>query len=238
MTINVQPTLAANKRGRPRQRRSTRAPRDSPGAFVNDAWSLSKRAIRGINELRKLINTEFKFVDITGSGSVITQSGAFAHITSIAQGTDVSQRTGDSLKTQYIEFKAHLLINNSATRTMYRVIVFRDLENTGSVPVGTDLLKQAGTGNAPTSPFTYANLTRGDVPNRFTILLDEIGTLCINGQENAVLDFASHLTQHVRYSSTGAGNVREGALFVAFFSNESTNTPTVDWDIRLFYTDD
>ncbi len=237
MPSNKNSLIASTRSGRNR-RRNKRASRDSPGAFVNDAWALSKRALKGVNALRRLINTEYKICDTTGTASTMSQGGALAHLTAIAQGTNISERVGDSLKTQHIEFRGHVFINVAALFSSYRVVIFRDLENTGSAPVGSDLLKQAGTANAPTSPYTYVNNTIGDVPNRFTILYDEMGVVCNNGQENAILEYTSSLTQHVRYSGTAGGNTREGALYLAIFSSEAVNPPSMTWDIRLWYTDD
>lgn len=212
--------------------------KDSVSKFADDAWSLSKRAINGLNEIRKLINTEYKYIDNSTAGQSTSQSGVCNALTGIVQGTGVSQREGTSVKTEdlYLSFSA--FISGSATRSTARVILFRDHENVGASPAGSDLLEQVGTAQAALSDYAAINTQMGpDGVGRFTILYDEVVALSVTGEQVAHREFQCKLGQHVRWSSTTAVSTREGALFMMILTNETTNIPTIDWYVRVRYVD-
>ncbi len=194
-----------------------------------------------MNEIRKLVNIETKRFDITAAAFGTSQAGTVGQLNNMAQGADFNQRVGDSIRTQRLQFKAHVKMAAAATQTVVRVIIFRDHENTGTAaaPVGSDLLTRAGNPEVVCSPYNYFNYPQGPMsPGRFTVLYDEAVTLSITGEQNAYLNHDVPLSQHARYSGTAAANTREGALMVLFYCNEAVNTATADWCATLWYTDD
>ena len=208
------------------------------GEYAQDAYSLGVRTWKGLNAIRKLVNIEFKRFDINANGSATSQAGSVLQLSQIPQGTDNGQRVGNSLKCQHFRLCAHVLINGSATRSAVRVMVVRDLENTGSAPAGSDVLVSAGGSNCVTSNYLYTTHGIGTLPGRFTILFDEAVTLSITGNQNALMKVDIPMSQHIRYSGSSGSNTKEGSLWLLLFCNESTNTATVDWNANLTYTDD
>ena len=208
------------------------------GEYAQDAYSLGVRTWKGLNAIRKLVNIEFKRFDINANGSTTSQAGSAYQLSQIAQGTDNGQRVGNSLRCQRLSFRAHILINGSATRSAVRAIIVRDLENTGSAPAGSDVLTSAGGANCVTSNYAYTTHGIGTLPGRFTILFDETVTLSITGNQNALFKLDLPMSQHIRYSGSGATHTKEGSLWLLLFCNEATNTATIDWNANLLYTDD
>ena len=194
------------------------------GEYAQDAYSLGVRTWNGLNAIRKLINIEFKRFDVNANGASTSQAGVVSQLSQIVQGTDNGQRLGNSLRCQHLRLWGHLLINTSASRSAVRIIIVRDLENVGSVPAGSDLLVSAGTSNCVTSNYLYTNHGIGTLPGRFTILFDETVTMSITGDQNCLIKAEIPLTQHIRYSGSGATNTKEGSLWVFAFCNESVNT--------------
>jgi hypothetical protein len=221
-----------------RRRRRNRRQNDSIGKFADDAWALSKRAIRGLNEVRKLLNVEYKYNDEKGNGVALTQAGNIGALTEIDQGDGNTTRDGNSIKTVDLQFAANIFIDSAATRSTARVIIFRDHENQGSHPAGSDLIQTASNAVATVSPYNTLNTAMGpESSGRFTILYDETVCLSITGEQVANLEARMTLGQHVRWSTATGTDTREGALFIAFFSNEATNTPTTDWFVRVRFID-
>jgi len=208
------------------------------GRYAEDAFSLGKRTLKGLNELRKLINIEFKRFDVTVTGGTTSQAGAVAQLSQIAQGTDFNTRVGDSIRTQHICFNAQYFLTGASVQAIVRCIIVRDNENTGSAPSGSDVLTQAGTANATVSPHSYINFPIGQTQGRFKVLFDEITSMSSTGEINALMHHEQPLGQHIRYKGSLATDTREGSLWIMFFTNLAAATPTVDWSVYVTYTDD
>jgi len=67
------------------------------GEYFEDAWSLAKRTATGLNEIRKLINIEEKNLETLVSATAFDTNGTVYSISTVAQGTDYTQRVGDSI---------------------------------------------------------------------------------------------------------------------------------------------
>lgn len=218
-----------------RQRRSRRSNGgDSVGKYFGDAWSLAKRTAIGLNEIRKLVNIETKICEVSGTGGM-SQAGSILSISTMAQGTDyINNRVGNSIKLQRIEFRAGVYKDPAATATFARLIVFRDLDGYGTVPVPGDVLQTLGANTAPFSPKDYLNR------NRFSILYDELLTVNSSGDSSTVVDFEMNHEGHILYlgtTATAASNGK-GSLYYLVCSNEPVNTPSYFFYSRIYYTDD
>lgn len=228
--------VTKSKRRRKGGKRNAKAS-DGVGQYASDAWSLAKRTAYGLNEIRKLINIETKFVDtVSGLGSV-TQSGTVTCITQLAQGLTSTDRVGDSIKLQHIEVRGTVIINPLATNTTVRVIIFRDLDGYGTAPTCTDLLENVGGTVAPNSPYKF------NKRQRFSILFDEmfqLQSILAQGTSSDAWYFNTAHAGHVLYlgSTAAAASNGKGSVYVAAISEEATNTPQFDFYSRVLFTDD
>ena len=91
-------------------------------------------AMRGVNMMKGIINSEKKRYDLTHSFNIST-TPAFTLLSGIAAGDDVANRQGNSILAKYLTFDYYISMNGSATRSTCRVLVFADAENTGTTPV-------------------------------------------------------------------------------------------------------
>lgn len=197
---------------------------------------MAKRTAHGLNEIRKLVNVEEKII-LTSSGGtpvVFDFNGVIVPLTYVAQGTDYTNRVGDSIKLQKLEFKAAIVKSNSSITTTCRCIIFRDLDNYGTIPAVTDLMQVIGAGDAPLSAYKFLNR------KRFSILYDELLELCANGDQGQVIAVDIPHSGHVLYlgSAANAASQGKGGIYVLFISNEGTNYPTYTFYNRIIFTDD
>lgn len=230
-----------NNRGSSRQRsrakRSRRSGGDSVGNYFGDAWSLAKRTAYGLNEIRKLINVEHKYIDVNAS-SASSRAGVITYLSPAGQGDDITQREGDSIKVQSFEITGLVYRDSAATTNSeaIRILILRDLQNTGASPTGNDIVENVSTQYAPYQPLDFLN--GSDLNKRFTIVYDNLVNLDLQTTCKA-FSFKSMHDCHVFYRGTtnavaSAGN---GSYFMLVLSSNSTLTSNVDFTSRLRFTD-
>jgi hypothetical protein len=229
--------VSRSKRSRRRNRNRVVKSVDGVSQYASDAWSLAKRTAYGLNEIRKLVNIETKFVDTANGLTAATQSGVVVCVSQLAQGLTSTDRVGDSIKLQHIEVRGTVIINAAATNTTVRVLVFRDLDGYGTAPTGADVLENVGGTVAPNSPYKF------NKRDRFSILFDEmfqLQSVLAQGQSSAAWYYSSEHAGHVKYLGTtaAAASNGKGSVYVLAISEEPTNTPQFDFYSRLLFTDD
>lgn len=222
---------------RKRGSKTRRKPRDGEvGKYFGDAWSLAKRTATGLNEIRKLINVEHKYIDVNLTTNT-SQAGATNYLVPIAQGNGIQERDGDSIKIQSVDLVGTLYRNTSSTANeSYRVMLIRDLMNQGADPAVSDILETVGTIYAP---FQHIDTLNGpDYNSRFTILYDELYTLDTY-HPTATLHIHSNHDCHVAFRGTGAtvASGGTGAYFLVTVTNVATNASNLDFSCRIRYTD-
>jgi hypothetical protein len=203
--------------------------------YAGDAYSLAKRTAQGLNYLRRLVNIETKYSDTWGTGTADNTTGFIQCLNLISQGTDLTNRVGDSIRMQHMEFKFSPTVSITAFATSVRVLIIRDLENNGANPAMTDIFTGISTTQSPYLPLNFIN-TR----TRFSILYDEILCVSYGGDATAACAYHSTHNGHIRFrgSSAAAGSLAQGSLFMVVLSNETTNVPSFKYQFRLEYTDD
>lgn len=217
-----------------RRRRPKANSGDSVGKFAGDAWSLAVRAAKGVNEIRKLINIEYKILDTSVNSTAFTDTGSIVPLSTIVQGLDYNNRIGDSIKMQSIEFRCRVNVNASTTTTSIRVILFRDFDGYGTLPTVADIMEVSSGTASVRCPKKFLN------KDRFTFLLDEYFTLSPASDYSTTVRYAMPHDGHIKYLGTTAANSSngKGTLYALFLSDEATNTPTYALYNRIVFTDD
>lgn len=229
--------MIVTRNKRKQAKRAGRAAKpDAVGQYASDAWSLAKRTAVGLNEIRKLINIETKFLDTVQVSTNISTTGGAIVISEIAQGVTSQTRIGDSVKIQHIEVRGRVNVNPVAANSLVRVLVFRDLDGSGVPPATSDVLELTGAVSAPLSPYKYRNL------QRFSVLYDEIFELqgTVQGTAGIPFIYSSAHSGHILYLGTTAASASDGkgTLYVLAVSDEATNTPSLAFYSRITFTDD
>ncbi len=203
------------------------------GKYVDDAASLGARTFQGLNALRKLINVETKVINVNSTSTAVGTSGVITCLSQVAQGSDYTSRVGDSIRLQTLELRMRVFQNLTATQTVFRVVVFRDLDGYGVAPAITDLFDATGGAGNTISQYNWLN------NQRFSILFDELQTFSSTNESTAAVAFKTDHQGHVKYLGTTAATASngKGSVYLLVVSDEGVNTPTYAYNSRVTFTD-
>lgn len=180
-------------------------------------------AIRNINYMKNLINSEKKFIDTTVFNSVVITTGITSAIpmTLLANGTSDVTRNGNSVLANALEIKGTLVANATALTNVCRVVCFIDKQNAGgTAPVWLDVHSAAITR-------AFMNVQNTD---RFVILRNQVFSVSTTGP--AITHFEWHIPLnglHIKYDGTAAdqASAAENHIYCAAMSDDGTNGPTL-----------
>lgn len=195
---------------------------------ANDA----RRALQGVQYIKGLVNSEMFHVDIDTSLTPDTSSQV-QHVTGVAQNNTIGSRTGNSILAKSNYFRCTITKHASATNTFVRVIMFVDRQQVAdTTPSITDVL----------TTITVDSCLNINNAGRFKILSDKIFMLSdANGdmrQWKKYIRFGRKgKGMHVRYNGTATTDIQKNGFYIAFLSNEATNTPTLSYNNRFSYHD-
>jgi len=199
---------------------------------------IAKKAWTGVQAIKKLINVERNYleIDTNVANTAFDSNGSVVCLSLMATGDGVGARTGNSIRTQSIDFSSVITAGTTNIQnSMYRVIIFIDKENDGAAPNVNDVL----IGQQP--HYLYNPLT---VPKRFQIIKDWLGLLQPKYSTNVdykLLNFSTDLTGHCLYDATSSSqsSTREGAIFMLTLSDRTagSDAPIMNYKYRLVYTD-
>lgn len=187
-------------------------------------------ALRGVNYIRGLVNSEKFKHDLIGS-SAVSQAGVMTHITNISQGDGEGQRTGNSIFVRNVNIRGSLIKSTSATVTRVRLMLIVDKQQINdTAPAPSDVLDSVGTSN---SVYSFLN---NDTVGRFTILKSRLYSLT---EDTPVINvnWNFNLRRHVRYNGAGATDIQRGGIYILQIGTESANFPSFDRAIRVSYHD-
>jgi hypothetical protein len=209
------------------------SPGDAVGQYASDAWSLAKRTAYGLNEIRKLINIETKVINQSATSTAVNTTGIIPCLSQVAQGLDYTNRVGDSVKIQRLVFRARLYVNAVATTSIMRVLLVRDLDGYGTAPTTAAVLETVAASGAPLSQYNYLN------SDRFSVLYDTFVTLSTQNPSEVIAVDMPH-EGHIKYLGTTAGATSDGkgSIYMVTVSDEASNTPTIAYNCRIYFTDD
>jgi len=202
--------------------------------FAGDAYSLATRAVKGVNHVLKLINIETKYYETWASALQFSNAAGYTYLSGLTQGTDISNRVGDSVKLQQLDFNFSLNVTvGSTTQGFMRIVLFRDLENQGATPSGAGPLSSSG-GSFWLAPPDYINR------NRYSILYDEAVLQLPPTYDGVCKRVSIPHNGHVKYRGTGStsASAAEGAIFLMIWASNTSNLPSIDYWFRMTFTDD
>jgi len=213
---------------RRRHRRFGRRAR-RPGGRSRNWAGLAMKAYKGFRFIRGLVNVEKKYFDITPISGAITNTGSVTNLTATAQGDDVANRNGNSIlgKTMYIRFHWYRDVVNTAATNTVRMIVVKDMENTGSAITVTDLLAT----NTVDAPLNV------DHTARYQIMKDKVYTLSLNGSEGVASHWFIRVNDHVKYTGSANTDIYKNQIYLVLLTSETANAPVCNLTSRFGFYD-
>lgn len=186
---------------------------------------LAKKALMGVNYLRKLINVEFKSKTGNSATQNPTTSGVVIGCVAPSPGTGADERTGNSIRLKSWNIRGTVVNNSAATTpTILRMIMFHDLQSVGSTPSVTDILDTADV-NA---------MRKLSTTDRFDILMDKTYHLDNVSNPSMVLKLFKNMHRHWKFDGSSA---IDNYPFILMISNQPTYAPTVNYIQRVRYID-
>jgi hypothetical protein len=198
--------------------------------FLGAAWKWGRAA------LTLLPNVEEKYFDVSAAGAAaaIAGSATVVNLSNIAQGNDYNNRNGNSIRLMRVRLDFTAAGNALTALQQVRVLMFRDLMQAGTDPTVAQLLETTATSLAMNSPFLHYAF------DRFEVLYDEL--LQFNSQDTFWFHrkMGFEVNDHILYQGTTGADASnwQGALYLLFIGDATTNQATVTYHSRLSFTDD
>lgn len=190
-----------------------------------------RQAIQDLNYLRRFINTEVHYSDVAVAAAGTSTTPTFNLLNGSQTGDGASNRSGISIKLNRCDLRYILTNNATAVTTFTRIMVIRDNQPNAAIFAIGDLL------NATTmvSPYTVSNQMR------FVVMYDEVIALSTAGPANsAQVSSPIGCNFHVEYNTGNAGTIADintNSLYLVYFSNQATDTPTFQAYVRTWFVD-
>lgn len=190
-------------------------------------YQMAAYALKGVKYVKGLVNSEM-FHNTYSATTYPNHLGTVIPLTNIAIGDSAVTRTGNSLFVRSIVMNMNCSQNAAALdNTFIRMILFIDTQQVSdTTPVSSDIF-------ATTGPNALVNL---DSAGRYKFL--KSWEFALSTQNPAkVIKYYKSIRHHVRYNGSNATDVQKGGIYLALVSSQSTNTPTLNYHIRIGYHD-
>ena len=222
-----------NKRSNRRRGNAGKCPPGPKAMSEADmAWALAKKAAAGVNQLRKLVNVERKFVTLENQSPTTTTSGSCNLLNGVPQGDGAETRDGASIRFVKLQFRTTFQLHNSATRTFVRAMLIWYRENNAGAKAVSDILQQ------PTDTKSFENENN---IGKFRVLKDRHFALTDTDVSALTIDWIVKSDWHSTYSpaSTGgaATDMQTGSLYFVVLSSEATNAPYCYYSSKCVFID-
>lgn len=211
-----------------RPRRGAKRSRRPAYTTWGSAKFLANKAVRGVQYLKGLVNSELYKFDSGATSSGVTTTPVVLHCTNLGNGDGEGQRTGNSILAKSLSLRGTMTVDTAGATTNARLCVIRDKQQIGdSSPSWLDVFESA-------TPYSFL---KRETVGRFEILYNKQVTLVPAG--DAAWNFVINIPMqsHIRYNGTGGGDIQKNGLFVMYCSDRSTGYPNLNYATRLSYHD-
>lgn len=177
---------------------------------------------------RALVSKETGYVDVGPTNYNIDTTGSIALLTTIAQGTAVTQRVGKKVQWKSIQIRGSIAAGTTAIVNHAAVLLVYDRRPTGSLPAITDILVAAN----ESAMNNDANSGRFKILRRWDEVLIGNTTTPATGKESCEMDdflLLNNLPGVFKAATTGAiADYEEGPIYVVTVGNNAAgNTAAV-----------
>lgn len=185
---------------------------------------------RDVKWLKSVINVEKKYIDYTVTAQNMTNTGAIPLINGLSLGDTATTRDGQSVKFISITYKGDISMSNSAETSFARVAFVLDRQSNAQSPSITNIWQSA-------SPTALRVIGTG---YRFRVIRDMQFALSNGGRESVYFERTIKLRFHTRFNTGNAGDVTDivtNALYLVYLSDQATNYPVINMNIRIKFID-
>jgi len=203
--------------------------------FYKKNQSKADAALALAKKVARQVNTEVKY-RLNSIASPIDDNGTVFRLCTVPVGDQETERIGDSIKTMRVSGRLFITQNESAQKTALRCILFR-----GKQERGEDYAVSGGDNYILSTTATQTYLAPKSENKKYAskILYDKLYHMSNNGNSSLILNWNFKLFGHVQYTSSDdtGETIEDGGLYLLVISNETTNTPSFNAELRFTYTD-
>lgn len=189
------------------------------------------KAVRGLNRIRGLVNSERMYVDNTMAA--LSGPTQVLNIQQLAIGDLSGQRTGNSILARSIYLQGYMNINSAVTvSTRYSLCLVQDKQQiSDTVPVATDIFDS-------TSPEARIRVgASNNTAGRFKVLWRKNGLLIPNHRPTVTFDKYFKVYSHIKFNGASAFDIQKNGYYLVLLTSEGTNFPSISLTTRLGYHD-
>jgi len=194
----------------------------------SDLGDLGDGVDRSIKAIRRMLNVEVKAFQAAGTAVQPTTTGTVQDFLSgIAQGVTDATRVGDSLKVLRVRLEYMFEMNSTAAATQaIWVMICR----------ANDEIMTAGQLNTlDANAYAYLGQRYWDNKSQYRVLWEK--RMVVDPEHQArVGTIDIRLNDHVQYNA-GGNTVNTGSIFLAIWSNSTTNNPNFGYVLQVEYVD-
>jgi len=160
------------------------------------------------------------------SNTVATTSGVITHISAIAQGDGIGDRSGDKIFIEHVEFGVNMLA--TATNNT-RFVLLQDKFNLGTAPAVSDIFTSAGVA----ALFNSLYVTQ---QKRFKILMDKTLSFSSAGELARTFKYTAKVGSPCYYTGSASTTQGSGSIWLLHISDVAT-AATLDIRTKVVYSD-
>lgn len=220
-----------------RKRRQYKKKQSAMMQGFGNALSVATRALKIASFVKRQINVEKKYINVSSSSTGFASSATGTIVSTLsntAQGLDITNRVGDSIKYDSWTFEAVLQQNVANTSLdVISVWLVKDLQPNATAPSWTDIFDN-------TTPACLC-LRNPATPDRFIIMKHWMVNLEANGNTAHHLKyyykFPEGKDSHAKYSGTASAIPYSNSLYLCFAGDVTANTSTIKYTSRVRFID-
>lgn len=201
--------------------------------FYKRTYNKGVKVLHEIAKIKKQLNVEMKWLDTFSALTAISTTPQIVQVTNTQQGSTAETRVGEQIKLTSLYFKYTLEANANAVNTFTRILIIQDMQTNGAIYTAADVFENSS-GNADiVSPLNLKN------KYRYRILYDKIHNFQDTGRKTAQDSFYKSIQMLIRYKSNNGDitDLSSNSLSIYLVSNQATNTPSINYSMRLRFVD-
>lgn len=187
--------------------------------------------------LKNVINVEKKFIDVSSGGTTLptNTTGTIVLLSGCAQGTDINQRVGDSIKYMSLMLEGFVTLN-ATSQDLVKVSVVMDMQGNAGTPAYSDIY-ELGNASASLAQRNKTTVDRFRVLKEWNLDLDTAG-LTIK-KFKCFLKFPMGKDSHEKFNGTGAtsASVYSNGIYLVFGGNLTATFSSINYYSRIRYVD-
>ncbi len=200
-----------------------------------NALTLASNALTVANQVKKMINVEYKFLDTSETLMQIGSGANIFQISNIPQGDTESSRDGSQVKVVRINIRGTVRMNDSVPSTNVRVMLICDKQTNSAIYLHGDLLQNTAVDLNIVSPLNLDN------KYRFHVLYDKNFLYSNNGKFNSQFNINKNIQTRMRFDGATAdiANITSSSYSLVVFSDENApaGQPFLTFTARIRFVD-